>query len=191
MTNYRPSHPSADGGDPQLVEELNSFYARYETGPTEAATPLHPPALSSLILTEHEVRRTLKAVNPRKAVGPDGVSGRVLRDCADQLAGIFTKIYNQSLSQAIVPSCLKTSTIIPVPKKNTIGCLNDYRPVAHIPAKVFEKVVRPHIVSSLLPGLDTYQFAYRANRSTEDAIATALHSTLSHLERSGSYARML
>ena len=34
----------------------------------------------------------------RKAAGPDGVSGRVLKDCADQLAGVFTRILNQSLS---------------------------------------------------------------------------------------------
>ena len=78
------------------------------------------------MLEEHEVRRTLRAVDPRKAMGPDGVPGQVLRECADQLAGVLTKIYNQSLCQAVVPSCLKTSTIIPIQKKTTISCLNDY-----------------------------------------------------------------
>ncbi|KAJ8334029.1 hypothetical protein SKAU_G00413480 [Synaphobranchus kaupii] len=210
MTNYKPSHLSAEEGDPQLVEELNSFFARFEAAPTVAATAHtnarykvvpteaatatpHTPTQSSIVLKEHEVRRTLKAVNPRKAAGPDGVPGRVLRDCVDQLAGVLTKIFNQSLSQAIVPSCLKTSTIIPVPKKKNISCLNDYRPVALTPhpMKCFEKAVLPHIVAPLPPGLDPYQFAYRANRSTADAIATALHSTLSHLERGGGYARLL
>ena len=164
-------------------------------GPGGEATsqPPHPPAPSSLTLTEHEVRRTLKAVNPRKAAGPDGVPGRVLRDCADQLTGVLTKIFNRSLSQAIVPPCLKTSTIIPVPKKSTVSCLNDYRPVALTPItmKCFEKLVRSHIISSMPPRLDPHQFAYRANRSTGDAIATALHSTLSHLEERSSYIRML
>ena len=54
-----------------------------------------------------------------------------------------------------------------------------------------EKLIRTHISSALPPGFDPHQFAYRANRSTEDAIATALHSTLSHLEQRGSYARLL
>ena len=182
------------GASPQLAEELNSFYARFEVGSEGAATSQPPhTACSSLTLTEHDVRRTLKAVNPAKAAGPDGVPGRVLRDCADQLAGVLTKIFNQSLSQAIVPSCLKTSTIIPVPKKSTVSCLNDYRPVALTPVtmKCFEKLVRAHITSSLPPGMDTHQFAYRANRSTEDAIATALHSSLSHLEERNSYVRLL
>ena len=57
--------------------------------------------------------------------------------------------------------------------------------------KCFEKLVRAHITSILPPDLDPYQFAYRANRSTEDAIATALHSTLNHLEQKGTYARLL
>merc|ERR1711895_312881 len=106
---------------------------------------------------------------------------------------VFTDIYNQSLSQAVVPPCMKTSTIIPVPKKNHISCLNDYRPVPLTPiiTKCFEKLIRTHISSALPPGFDPQQFAYRANRSTEDAIATALHSTLSHLEKKESYARLL
>ena len=140
------------------------------------------------------MRRMLKAVDPRKATGPDGVPGQVLRECADQLAGVFTKIFNQSLSQAVVPPCMKTSTIIPVPKKTNISCLNDYRPVALTPiiTKCFEKLIRTHISSAFPPGFDPHQFAYRANRSTEDAIATALHSTVSHLEQQGNnYARLL
>ncbi|KAF7661600.1 hypothetical protein LDENG_00257910, partial [Lucifuga dentata] len=92
-----------------------------------------------------------------------------------------------------VPLCLKSSTIVPLPKKNIISSLNDYRPVALTPVimKCFEKLVRTHIISSLPPRFDTHQFASRASRSTEDAIATALHDALSHLEQQGSYARLL
>ncbi len=161
MTNYRPSNHSATDGDTSLVEELNHFFALFEVEPMGTAKT-HPPAHSShiLMVEEHDVRRTMRAVN--------------------LLAGVFTTIFNQCLSQAVVPSCLKTSTIIPIPKKNTISCLNDCRPVALTPIimKCFEKLVRTYIVSTLPPSFDSYQFAYRANRSTKDAIATALHSAL-------------
>lgn len=101
---------------------------------------------------------------------------------------MFTEIFNRSLSQCIVPHCLKSSVTVPVPKKSSINSLNDYRPVALTPIimKCFEKLVRGYIISCLPPSLDPHQFAYRANRSTEDAIATALH-----LEKQGSYARLL
>ncbi|KAK5870472.1 hypothetical protein PBY51_003414 [Eleginops maclovinus] len=177
MTNYRPSKPSADG-NASLAEELNCFYACFERKTPVAATSTPPPIANNsphpvrpappptannsphpahssqtLTLEVHEVRRTLRAVDPKKAMGPDGVPGQVLRDCADQLAGVFTKIFNQSLSQAVVPSCLMISTIIPVPKKNTISCLNDYQPVALTPItmKCFENLVRSHISSALPP----------------------------------------
>ena len=57
--------------------------------------------------------------------------------------------------------------------------------------KCFEKLVHQHIKDFLPSDFNPYQFAYRANGSTEDAIAVALHSALSHLEQQQSYVRML
>ncbi len=140
-----------------------------------------------------EVNRAPERVNIRKAVGPDGIPGRVLKACAFQLAGVFTDIFNLSLSLSVVPSCFKKSIIVPIPKKNKITCLNDWRPVALTPifSKCFEKLVRDYICSVLPASLDPLQFAYRSNRSTDDAIAFTLHTALSHLENKNTYVRML
>ncbi len=43
----------------------------------------------------------------------------------------------------------------------------------------------------LLASLDPLQFAYRSNRSTDDAIAFTLCTALSHLENKYTYVRML
>ncbi len=93
-------------------------------------------------VSEDEVRRELKRVNVRKAAGPDGITGRVLRSCADQLAGLFTSIFNESLATSVVPTSFKKSVIIPVPKNSKPSCLNDYRPVALTSTvmKVFERL---------------------------------------------------
>ena len=74
-----------------------------------------------------------------------------------------------------------------VPKKPATNSLNDYRVVALTPVimKCFEKLVSQHIKSTIPPTFDPHQFTYRANRPTEDAIAAALHTTLSHLELQG------
>ncbi len=133
-------------------------------------------------------------VNIRKAAGPDGITGRVLRSCADQLAGLFTSIFNESLATSVVPTSFKKSIIIPVPKNNKPSCLNDYRPVAltSIVMKVFERLVKSHISSSIPVTLDPLQFAYHSNRSTDDAISHILHSSLTHIDSSnGNYARLL
>ncbi|KAM9834861.1 protein ABHD18 isoform 1-T3 [Syngnathus typhle] len=57
--------------------------------------------------------------------------------------------------------------------------------------KCFERLVMEHIRSVLAPTIDPFQFAYRAKRSSEDAICSALHSALTHLERRDSYVRLL
>ncbi|KAK1787374.1 hypothetical protein P4O66_002866 [Electrophorus voltai] len=92
---------------------------------TEPTIEQHP-----LIITESDVRRVFKRVNTRKVAGPDGICGRVLKACADQLALVFTNIFNVSLMLGIVPSSFKRSTIIPVPKKPSPSGLNDSRPIA-------------------------------------------------------------
>ncbi len=88
----------------------------------------------------------------------------------DQLAGLFISIFNESLATSVVPTCFKISVIIPVPSKPS--CLNDYRPVALTSTvmKVFERLLKKHICSSIPATLDPLQFAYRLNRSTDDAI---------------------
>lgn len=68
-------------------------------------------------------------------------------DCADQLAGVLTDIFNISLSQAVVPVSFKNTTIFPVPMKSMVRFLNDYRSIALTPImmKCFERLVRRHI----------------------------------------------
>ncbi len=85
------------------------------------------------------------------------------------------------------------STIIPVPKKPKITGLNDYRPVAltSVVMKSFERLVLAHLKDITGPLLDPLQFAYRANRSVDDAVNMGLHYILQHLDKPGTYARIL
>ncbi len=48
-----------------------------------------------------------------------------------------------------------------------------------------------NIKTSLPNILDPLQFAYRPNRSTDDAVSSTLHLALTHLENKDSYVRML
>ncbi|KAI4900272.1 hypothetical protein NFI96_023152 [Prochilodus magdalenae] len=57
--------------------------------------------------------------------------------------------------------------------------------------KCFERLVMRHIKGQLPPSLDPLQFAYRPNRSTDDAITTTLHLALTHLDNKDAYVRML
>ncbi len=193
ITDYKPPPQTCDSTIP-LLNELNAFFARFEAqNSTTAQKTPPPPGDQMMTLSPHSVRRSLSRINARKAPGPDNIPGRVLRHCAVELTDVFTDIFNISLSQAVVPTCFKATTIIPVPKKSSPSCFNDYRPVALTPIlmKCFERLVMQHIKSVLPPSLDPFQFAYRSNRSTDDAIATALHPALTHLDKTDTYVRLL
>ena len=81
-----------------------------------------------------------------KAAGPDGLPGRVIRACVDQLASVFTAIFNLSLNESVMPTCFKQTTIVPVPMKAEVTCLNDYRPEAltSVARNFFGRLVMAH-----------------------------------------------
>ena len=112
--------------------------------------------MTVIMLLVANVIRTFKQVNIHKAAGPDGKPGRVLKACTDQLASVFTDIFNLSLTKSVIPTCFKQTTIVPVPKEAKATCLNDYRPIAltSVTMKCFERLVVAHINSILLDTLD-------------------------------------
>ncbi len=145
ITNYKTPSPSTVENQ-QLADDLNEFYCRFEKTPfTPPATPpLPPPALQ---ISEDDMHQVFRKNKRRKAPGPDGVTPACLKTWADQLAPIFTQIFNRSLELCEVPSCFKRSTIIPIPKKPKITGLNDYRPVAlkFVAMKSFERLVLAYL----------------------------------------------
>lgn len=193
ITDYKKRIPPPPANCPTLAEDLNAFYARFDKENTDPALPPLSSIDPAPVLPTHEVRCALRRINTKKARGPDGVLGRVLKECAAELTDVFTSIYNTSLSTSWVPASFKAAIIVPLPKQSQVTGLNDYRPVAltPIPAKCMERLVIKYIKAATPPSHDPYQFAYRENRSTEDAIAIVLHTLLEHLEHKNTYARLL
>ena len=136
------------------------------------------------VMTE-AVRSSFARLSPHKAPGPEGIRGRVLRECASQLARLFEFLYTK----------WKLSTVIPVPKKANGKEMNDFRPVAltSILSKCMERVVCNQLVASVADRMDPLQFSYKAKRGVEDACLVLLNTIgiVSHLDIAGSYVRVL
>ena len=118
-----------------------------------------PPGLP---LTTDQVRDVFRRTKVRKATGPDRNSPRLLRDCADELCGVFQYIFNISLGLGRVPILWKTSCVVPVPKTLHSRELNHFRPVALTPhlMKALERIVLNHLRCLVGSELDPLQFAY-------------------------------
>ncbi|XP_062850752.1 uncharacterized protein LOC134313413 [Trichomycterus rosablanca] len=208
ITSYRKPPPPIDANK-DLADDLNDYFCRFESDhftpinlPTSSASvissltpppPSPPVTQATLEIGVKDVSQLFRRQKTRKSSGPDNISPSCLKACADQLAPIFTRILNRSLELSVVPSCFKRSTIIPIPKKPSITGLNDYRPVAltSVVMKSFERLVLAHLKETTGHLLDPLQFAYRANRSVDDAINMGLHYVLKHLDCPGTYVRIL
>ena len=77
----------------------------------------------------------------------------------DQLAGVFTDMFNLSLTESVIPTCFKQTTIVPMPKEAKVTCLNDYRLIALTSGamKCFERLVMAHINTIMPETLDPLQ----------------------------------
>ncbi len=118
--SYKTPPPSTVENQ-QQADNLNEFYCRFEktphTRPEHLSTqPLTPPATPlsltlSIQISKDEVCQVFWKQKRKKAPGPDGVTPASLKSCADQLAPIFTKIFNRLLELCKVPSCFKCATV--------------------------------------------------------------------------------
>jgi hypothetical protein len=199
MTGYKPGKKSINIDDAQaLADELNQFYARFDEHDFSAEQAdvlerVKQRESQPVIISVEEVSACFQNINVRSAHGPDNIPGMILKRCHLSLAPVFTKLFQESLDTGEVPTLWKTAVVVPVPKKPSPKVNNDYRPVAltSVPFKCLERLLLRRLLEYTQPHQDPYQFAYMANRSTEDAINTLLHGVYKHLEQPKTYVRML
>ena len=188
-------------GTVEYANNLNQFYSRFDCHDFRLEHDVRKKELDEkrtdetvkVVIEDNQVLETLKNLKRNKAPGPDGINSNVLKFCAYELYHIFCVIFNMSLAQCCIPPIWKTSVIVPVPKKTKITCMNDLRPVALTSCimKVFEKCVLNHLKTLLCNVIDPLQFAYRVNRSTDDALLHILNRITSHLENKNSCVRLM
>ncbi|KAK1804783.1 hypothetical protein P4O66_003542 [Electrophorus voltai] len=144
ITEYRSSPSRPMSADESLANELNTFFARFEATSSSANAnstnnangaigaangACAEPTIEQrpLIITESDVRRVFKRVNARKAAGPDGICGRVLKACADQLAPVFTDIFNLSHPASSDPPSSPSQRNLDPPTSMTIALLPSHQ----------------------------------------------------------------
>ncbi len=64
-----------------------------------------------------EVKSVLQKLNPNIAMGPDAMNPCLLKECANQLAGPLSRIFNMSLQQGIYPALWKDAIVTAIFKK--------------------------------------------------------------------------
>ena len=103
-------------------------------------------------LTRAMVAKVLRSLlNELKSVGPDGVSPRLLKHCAKELARPLTNLFQKVTRAAEFPKSWKVARVTPVYKKDKMTDPQNYRPISVLPtlATTFERVLMHHEYTEL------------------------------------------
>ena len=91
------------------------------------------------------VLKLLKELEPHKACGPDKIPTYILRECAEEIAPLLTKIFTQSIEEGDLPEDWLSANVCPIFKKGNKSLPANYRPISltSVSCKLLEHVHFP------------------------------------------------
>jgi hypothetical protein len=127
---------------------FNNYFYSVFTQPT----PLHHlpdiptfehQSLGNIQIYEADVLDILENLDVSKAIGPDGISPKVLKECASEIVSPLCFIFNLSISTGKLPNDWLTANVVPVFKKSDKQQVENYRPISLLCVcnKVMERAV--------------------------------------------------
>ena len=176
-----------------LANKVNDFFVSLTDQITPLSQPTSPMEIpEEFLVTESEVFKALASLKISKAIGPDNIPNRILKEFAPELVPVIRNIYNQSMNEANIPSPLKSSIVIPVPKISPPQTIeNDIRPISLTSsmAKVMEGFTCTRLLKDLEGKIDPRQYA-RKGHSTTDALLYMMQTIHEALDRGEAGARI-
>ena len=132
----------------QKANLLAEYYASQSKEPNVPAGHMLPAdpglqLLGNIEITEEEVRNVLRKLKTDKAVGPDGISNKLLKMTVGSIVPSLTKLFNTVLRSSRYPAIWKQANITPIFKKGNRQDKENYRPVSLLSnvGKVFERLI--------------------------------------------------
>ena len=109
----------------------------------------------------------LKNLKPNKAMGPDNIHGKVLKNCSRTLAPALSILYKMSYSSGLLPSEWKLANVVPVHKKGSKTDVQNYRPISltSLVVKVMERIIRDELMLKCGDLIDHRQHGFLPEKS--------------------------
>ena len=176
----------------EKAEEFNGQFSDVFTKSEYKQVPLmdrSAPFMHDIVVTKEGVTKLLKGLNPSKALGPDELHPRVLKELAVELGPVFAHLFQQSIDTGEIPKEWSLANICPLFKKGDRSLARNYRPVSLtcIPCKLLEHIVCSNIMAHLDEHelLSDRQHAFRKWHSCETQLTTVINDWAKILDKKG------
>uniref|UniRef100_M4AZN2 ribonuclease H n=1 Tax=Xiphophorus maculatus TaxID=8083 RepID=M4AZN2_XIPMA len=183
----------------QICEAFNQYFIdtaahlfeRNDKGPPVLPNEVDDRITSSCCFglkefTCQEVYEAMLDMDPRSAIGEDGLEPYLLRFTSPLTAIYITHIFNLSVSTGTIPKVWKASYVTPIHKGGETSDLNNYRQISKLSclAKILEKLVSNQLNSFLTENqiLHERQSAYRKNHNPVTAATVVLNDIITALD---------
>ena len=166
--------------DFEKAREFNGQFTDVFTKSEHSQVPLLDKSVPfmDIVVTKEGVTNLLKGLNPSKALGPDELHPRVLKELAKELGPIFAHLFQQSIDKGEIPKEWSLANICPLFKKGDRSLACNYRPVSLtcVPCKLLEHIVCSNIMAHLDEHklLSEKQHAFRKWHSCETQLITVI-----------------
>lgn len=126
-------------------------------------------------IQEEDVRKALMAINVNKSEGPDGISPKLLKNCAHSLSKPLAVLFRKSLVDGYVPAMLKNSHC-----EKLQGSVGNYRAVVIVPtiAIIFEMVMYNKMHEFVHRKISQKQHGFVEGRSTATNLLEMVNYTM-------------
>ena len=137
-------------------------------------------------ITPEEIETEISNLKIGKATGPSSIPVSILKILKGVLSEPLQIIFNASFLTGIVPERFKIARVIPVFKKGSQVCLNNYRPISLL--SIFNKLLEKFLFNRLSNYLEkrhliySKQFGFRSHHSTVHAVLSIIDKVQKAIE---------
>ena len=125
--------------------------------------------ISDIVFSMDEVKNYLSHLNIYKSGGPDQIHPKLLKTLSKNSDFVIaiTSLFNECIASGSIPKIWKTAQVTALHKKGPKWEARNYRPISLtcILCKVFEKVVRNHVMNHFLPFVSDTQHGFLKGKS--------------------------
>ena len=140
--------------DKEKAEILQRQFCRVFTKEPEGELPAFPSRTNKEVkinLNIEMVRKEILSINTNKAIGPDEIHPRILKELVEYISIPLFIIMQKSLSSGVLPCDWKLADVSPIFEKGAKNLAENYRPISltSIACRILEKIIKNNIMDHL------------------------------------------